>query len=97
MPDVLLAYTLAALLVVVVFVAGFFAGRAARAGRFAGFVGLILAALAVLEKAGWSVRPWTHGSAAEALNDLLFRIVFLAGFGFLVAAWAAAVRNSGPR
>ena len=93
MPDVLLAYAVAALLVVIVFLAGLFIGRATGAGRIAGFLGLILAALALLEKVGWSVRPWTHGSPAEAFNDLLFRIVFLAGFGLLVAAWAGALRS----
>ncbi|HEX5227514.1 MAG TPA: hypothetical protein VFW44_07370 [Bryobacteraceae bacterium] len=84
MPDVLLAYALAALLVVIVFLIAFFIGRSVRDGRFIGFIGLILVALALFEKAGWSVRPWTHGSPAEAFNDLLFRILFLAGFGLLV-------------
>lgn len=86
MPDVLLAYALAALLTVIVFVFAFFIGKAVHAGRFVGFLGLILVALALFEKAGWSVRPWTHGSAAEGFNDLLFRVVFLAGFGLLVVA-----------
>jgi hypothetical protein len=88
MPDVLLAYALAALLTVIVFVVAFFIGKAVHAGRFVGLVGMILVALALFEKAGWSVRPWTHGSAAEAFNDLLFRIVFLVGFGLLVAWFA---------
>jgi len=89
MPDVLLAYALAALLVVIVFVVAFFIGRAVRAGRFVGFVGLILVALALLEKAGWTVRPWRPGSPAAAFDDLLFRIVFLVGFGLLVVALTA--------
>ena len=84
MPDVLLAYALSALLVVIVFVVAFLIGRSLRAGRFVGFVGLVLLALALFEKVGWSVRPWTHGSPAEAFNDLLFRILFLVGFGLLV-------------
>ena len=88
MPDVFLAYALSALLVVIVFLFAFFIGKAIHVGRFVGFVGLILATLALFEKAGWSVRPWTHGSAAEGFNDLLFRIVFLVGFGLLVAWFA---------
>jgi hypothetical protein len=86
MPDVLLAYALAALLTVLVFVFAFFIGKAVHAGRFVGFIGLILAALALLEKAGWTVRPWRPGSPAAAFDDLLFRIVFLAGFGLIVVA-----------
>jgi hypothetical protein len=93
MPDVLLAYAIAALLVVIVFVVAFFIGRTLRSGRFVGFVGLILLAIALLEKAGWSVRPWTHGSPAEAFNDLLFRILFLVGIGLLFASWTSALRN----
>jgi hypothetical protein len=86
MPDVLLAYALAALLTVLVFVAAFFIGKAVHAGRFVGFVGLILIALALLEKAGWTVRPWRPGSPAATFDDLLFRIVFLVGFGLIVVA-----------
>lgn len=89
MPDVLLAYALAALLVAIVFVVAFFIGRAMRGGRFAGLVGLVVVALALLEKTGWSVRPWTHGSPAEAFNDMLFRILLLVGFG-LIVVWLAA-------
>jgi hypothetical protein len=86
MPDVLLAYALAALLTVLVFVFAFFIGKAVHAGRLVGIIGLILAALALLEKAGWTVRPWRPGSPAAAFDDLLFRIVFLAGFGLIVVA-----------
>jgi hypothetical protein len=86
MPDVLLAYSIAALLVAIVFVVAFFIGKAVHAGRFAGLVGLVLIAIALFEKTGWSVRPWTHGSPAEAFNDLLFRILFLAGFGLVVVS-----------
>jgi hypothetical protein len=93
MPDVLLAYAVAALLVAIVFVIAFFIGKAAHGGRYVGLVGLILVAIALLEKAGWSVRPWTHGSAAEDFNDLLFRILFLVGFGLLVIAWAATAES----
>ena len=92
MPDVLLAYAVAALLVAIVFVVAFLIGRAVQGGRFAGLVGLVIIGLALLEKAGWSVRPWTHGSPAEAFNDLLFRILFLAGFGLLVV-WLAGEKR----
>jgi hypothetical protein len=93
MPDVLLAYALSALLVVIVFVIAFFFGKAERGARLLGWVGLFLVAIALLEKAGWSVRPWTHGSAAEAFNDLLFRVLFLVGFGLLMAALTAASQS----
>jgi hypothetical protein len=86
MPDVLLAYAIAALLVVIVFAVAFFIGKGVRGGRFAGFVGLILVAVALLEKAGWTTRPWTAGSPAAAFNDLLFRVLFLVGFGLLVVS-----------
>lgn len=86
MPDVLLAYSIAALIVVIVFVVAFFIGKAVNAGRFVGLVGLVIFGIALFEKAGWSVRPWTHGSPAEAFNDLLFRILFLVGFGLLVVS-----------
>jgi hypothetical protein len=98
MPDVLLAYSIAALLVAIVFVIAFPIGLALRgAGPFLNLIGILLVAIAVLEKAGWSTRPWTAGSPAAAFNDLLFRIVFLVGVGFLFAAWAAARRNRDPR
>ena len=86
MPDVLLAYAIAALLIAVVFVIAFFIGRTTRGSRYVGWVGLILVAIALLEKAGWSTRPWTTGSPAAAFNDLLFRILFLVGFGLIVAS-----------
>jgi hypothetical protein len=92
MPDVLLAYALSALLVAIVFVVAFFIGRSVGGGRFLGVVGIILVGIALLEKAGWSVRPWTLGSPAAAFNDLLFRILFLVGFGLLVAAFAVEKR-----
>ena len=93
MPDVLLAYAISALLVAIVFVVAFFIGKAMRGGRLAGLVGLILVAIALLEKAGWTTRHWGPGSPAAAFNDLLFRIVFLVGFGLLVIAWSAALGN----
>jgi len=86
MPDVLLAYSLAALLVAIVFVVAFFIGRAVHRGRrLLNLIGLVVIAIALLEKVGWSAHPWTAGSPAEAFNDLLFRILLLLGFGLLVA------------
>jgi hypothetical protein len=94
MPDVLLAYAIAALLVAVVFIIAFVSGSAIRAGRlFLNLIGMLLVAVALLEKAGWSTRPWTAGSPAAAFNDLLFRILLLVGFGLLFVAWTAAFRN----
>ena len=93
MPDVLLAYSIAALLVAIVFVIAFLIGLVLRgAGPFLNLIGILLVAIAVLEKAGWSTRPWTAGSPAAAFNDLLFRVVFLVGVGFLFVSWAAARR-----
>jgi hypothetical protein len=98
MPDVLLAYAIAALLVAIVFVVAFVIGLAVRgAGPFLNLIGILLLAITVLEKAGWSTRPWTAGSPAAAFNDLLFRVVFLIGVGLLFAAWASGRRNREPR
>ena len=91
MQEVLRAYALVILLVAIVFVVAFFIGKSIRGGRLAGLVGLILVAIALLEKAGWTTRRWAPGSAAAAFDDLLFRIVFLVGFGLLVIAWTAAL------
>jgi hypothetical protein len=55
-------------------------------------IGIVIVAIALLEKAGWSVRPWSLGSPAAAFNDLLFRVLFLIGVGFLFVSWAAARR-----
>ena len=98
MPDVLLAYSIAALLVAVVFVAAFLLGSALRGatGRarvFLTMLGGVILAIALFEKTGWSARPWTAGSPAAAFNDLLFRILFLVGFGLLFASWTIALRN----
>ncbi len=94
MPDVLLAYAIAALLVAVVFVIAFVLVSAIRGARpFLNLIGMVIIAIALLEKAGWSTRPWTVGSPAAAFNDLLFRILLLLGFGLLFAAWTAAFRN----
>jgi hypothetical protein len=93
MPEVLFAYAIAALLVAIVFVIAFLLGRALSGARpFLNLIGMLIVAIALLEKAGWSVRPWTAGSPAQALNDLLFRILLLVGFGLLFASWAAARR-----
>jgi len=93
MPEVLFAYAIAALLVAIVFVIAFVLGRAFGGARpFLNLIGIVIVAIALLEKAGWSVRPWSLGSPAAAFNDLLFRVLFLAGVGFLFVSWAAARR-----
>ncbi len=102
MPDVLLAYAIAALLVVVVFVAAFLLGSALRGAVGQTRVlltlsGGVILAIALFEKAGWTTRPWTAGSPAAAFNDLLFRILFLVGFGLLFVSWTIALRNCKPR
>jgi hypothetical protein len=98
MPDVLLAYAVAALLVGVVFIIAFLLGAALPGARpFLNLIGMLLVALALLEKAGWSARPWTAGSPAAAFNDMLFRILLLAGFGFLFAAWSVGRSSRSTR
>jgi hypothetical protein len=93
MAEVVGAYLIAVLLVAVVFVIAFLAGLAFHGARpFLNLIGIALIAIALLEKAGWSTRPWTAGSPAAAFNDLLFRVVFLVGVGFLFVSWAAARR-----
>jgi hypothetical protein len=94
MPDVLLAYAIAALLVAIVFIVAFFLGSSLRGSRrLLNIAGMIILAIALLEKAGWSVRPWSAGSPAAAFNDLLFRILFLVGVGLLFLG----LRNGEPR
>jgi hypothetical protein len=96
MLDVLLAYAIAALFVAAVFVIAFVIASRDASGRarvFLTITGGAIAAIALLEKAGWSTRPWTAGSPAAAFNDLLFRIMFLAGFGLLFVSWSIALRN----
>jgi hypothetical protein len=98
MPEVLFAYAIAALLVAIVFVIAFVLGRALSGARpFLNLIGMLIVAIALLEKAGWSVRPWSLGSPAAAFNDLLFRILLLVGFGLLFVSWAAAPGNRDPR
>jgi hypothetical protein len=93
MPEVLFAYAIAALLVAIVFVIALVLGRAFGGARpFLNLIGIVIVAIALLEKAGWSVRPWSLGSPAAAFNDLLFRVLFLVGVGFLFVSWAAARR-----
>jgi hypothetical protein len=98
MSEVIAAYLIAALLVAIVFVIAFLIGLAFRGAQpFLNVIGILLVAIALLEKAGWSTRPWTAGSPAAAFNDLLFRVLFLAGVGFLFVAWASGRRNRDPR
>ena|ERR1700733_9184424 len=98
MPDVLFAYAISGLLVAIVFIVAFVIGSAFRGGRlFLNLAGLVIVAIALLEKAGWSARPWTAGSPAAAFNDLLFRILLLIGFGLLFMAWTVALRGREPR
>jgi hypothetical protein len=57
MPEVLFAYAIAALLVAIVFVIAFVLGRALSGARpFLNVIGMLIVAIALLEKAGWSVR-----------------------------------------
>ena len=94
MPDVLLAYAVSALLVAVVFVIAFVVASAFQGGRaFLNLAGMVIIAIALLEKAGWSARPWSLGSPASAFNDLLFRILLLVGFGLLFIAWKITPRD----
>jgi hypothetical protein len=102
MPEVLGAYSIAVLLVAIVFVIAFVLGLMLRGASyrtrlFLNLIGMVIVAVAVLEKAGWSVRPWSLGSPAAAFNDSLFRILLLVGVGFLLVSWTIAVGNREPR
>jgi hypothetical protein len=96
MPDVLLAYSVSALLVAIVLVVAFLTGLSMRGASsrtrvLLNLAGGVILAIALLEKAGWSARPWTLGSPAAAFNDLLFRILFLLGFAVLLVSMTAAL------
>ncbi len=102
MSNVIGAYLIAALLVAIAFVVAFVIGYALRgasyrARLFLNLIGSVLLATAILEKAGWSVRPWTSGSPAAAFNDTLFRVLALVGVGFLFVSWTIALGNREPR
>jgi hypothetical protein len=99
---VISAYFIAVLLVAAVFVVAFligytFRGASYRSRLLLNLVGFVILATAVLEKAGWSVRPWTLGSPAAAFNDTLFRVLALTGVGFLFVSWTIALGNREPR
>jgi hypothetical protein len=98
MLEVVSAYLLATVLVLVVLCVAVliaFAAKSSRRSRshlFLSIVGTILIAVGGLEKMGWTTRPWSLGSPAQHFNDLLFRVVWLAGFGFLFVAWTIRTR-----
>lgn len=87
MLEVVSAYLLATVLVLAVLCVAVLialAAKSSRRGRFHLFlsiIGTILIAVGGLEKMGWTTRPWSLGSPAQHFNDLLFRVVWLAGFG----------------
>ena len=61
--------------------------RAGIRGQLAlALLGLLVLAIAGLEKMGWSSRPWQLGSPAQQFDDFLFRVVWLAGAGFVFIA-----------
>ena len=98
MSEVIGAYLIAVLLVGAVFVVAFLAGYTLRGASYRGrlllnLIGMVILAVALLEKAGWSYRPWAVGSPAAVYNDTLFRIFFLAGVGFLFVSWTMALGN----
>jgi hypothetical protein len=102
MSEVISAYFIAVLLVAMVFVIAFLIGYTLRGASYRArlllnLVGFVIIATAVLEKAGWSVRPWTLGSPAAAFNDTLFRVLALTGVGFLFVSWTIALGNREPR
>jgi hypothetical protein len=92
MLQVVSAYLLATVLVLVVLCIAVLIALAAKSTRrsrfhlFPAMIGAILIAVGGLEKMGWTTRPWSLGSPAQHFNDLLFRIVWLVGFGFLFVA-----------
>jgi hypothetical protein len=102
MPEVIGAYFIAVLLVAIVFVIAFLIGYALRGASYRtrlllNLIAMVILATAVLEKAGWSVRPWSAGSPAAAFNDTLFRVLALVGVGLLFVSWTIALGNREPR
>ena len=102
MSEVISAYFIAVLLVAVVFVIAFLIGYVLRGASYRlqlllNLIGIVILAVAVLEKMGWSVRPWTAGSPADLFNDTLFRVLALAGVGLLFVSWTIALGNREPR
>jgi hypothetical protein len=102
MSEVIGAYFIAVLFVALVFVVAFLIGYTLRGASYRtrlllNLVGFVIIATAVLEKAGWSVRPWSAGSPAAAFNDTLFRVLALTGVGFLFISWTIALGNREPR
>lgn len=102
MPEVLAAYSIAILLVAIILILAFLIGRSMRGAShrtraFLNLIGGVILAVALLEKAGWSVRPWAAGSPAAYFNDVVFRVLLLAGFGLLFVSWTAALADRSPR
>jgi hypothetical protein len=102
MSEVIGAYFIAVLLVAIVFVIAFLIGYTLRGASYRtrlllNLIGIVILATAVIEKAGWSVRPWTLGSPAAAFNDTFFRILFLVGVGLLFISWTMALGNRESR
>jgi hypothetical protein len=102
MSEVIGAYFIAVLLVAIVFVIAFLIGYTLRGASYRlqlllNLIGIVILAVAVLEKAGWSVRPWSAGSPAAAFNDTLFRVLALTGLGLLFVSWTIALGNREPR
>lgn len=102
MIEIFTSYIISAILIASVFAISLLlgltlAGRSRRARLLFGLAGIVLIAVAALEKLGWTVRPWTHGSPAEALNDLTFRLVFLTGLGLLFLSWTMSFLREGLR
>lgn len=98
MLQVVSAYLLATVLVLAVLCVSVLIALAAKSSRWSRFhlslsiIGTLLVAIGGLEKMGWTTRPWSLGSPAQHFNDLLFRIVWLVGFGFLFVAWTIRMR-----
>jgi hypothetical protein len=98
MLQVVSAYLLATVLVLAVLCVAVLIALAAKSSKwrrfhlFLSIIGTILIAVGGLEKMGWTTRPWSPGSPAQHFNDLLFRVVWLAGFGFLFVAWTVRAR-----
>jgi len=96
------SYIVSAILVACVFAISLLLGLAlskkSRRTRllFSG-AGMLIIAIASLERVGWAQHPWSPGSPAQAWNDLCFRILFLCGFGSLFISWTVAFLQAAPR
>jgi hypothetical protein len=89
MLEVALQYLISAIAVgcvlfLVILVTSLASSRAGVRGRLAfALLGTLLVDIAGFEKMGWLSRSWGLGSPAQHFDDVMFRVVWLTGVGFM--------------